>query len=172
MIHRYARTTRRRVPPIRPLRGDRSRRIIGGSLCAQRICPMMSSDSFRSYQLAPSDVREGMRACTRTHGHLFPRNPVHPTTSHERRERRRGVLSPSYPSGASPLLISSASCSTALVPTKDPTLQYVFIQGIRRQKRVSSGDRERADGREHEKSPRGRRKGKSSRNALRNLRRG
>jgi len=35
------------------------------------------------------------------------------------------------------LLISSVSCSAALVPAKDPTLQYVFIQGTRRQKKRS-----------------------------------
>lgn len=82
------------------------------------------------------------RECARTRGHLFPRNPLHPSDYRERRERR--VLSLSYPSGASPLLISSASCSTALVPAKDPTLQYVFIQGIRRQKRTSGIGREPA----------------------------
>ncbi|CAL1679798.1 unnamed protein product [Lasius platythorax] len=80
----------------------------------------------------------------RTRGHLFPRNPLHPTTI-ARGERGESFLCLTLQE-LSPLLISSASCSTALVPAKDPTLQYVFIQGIRRQKRTSGIGREHRAG--------------------------
>jgi hypothetical protein len=156
MIHRYATThpgVSLRFDPRMTGRGESSAASFARSaICDPYDVPPIST---RINSLRPMQEKECVRTCTRTHGHLFPRNPVHPTTSHERRERRRRVLSPSYPSGASPLLISSASCSAALVPTKDPTLQYVFIQGIRRQKRPGSVGREasvkrrsRASGRE------------------------
>lgn len=56
--------------------------------------------------------------------------------SRERRERPSpfSVL-PSRSGRPPPPYLSSASCFAALVPAKDPTLQYVFIQGTRRAER-------------------------------------
>lgn len=69
---------------------------------------------------------------------------VHPTATRDvslTREAREAREAESFlcltlqECGLPLLLISSASCSAALVPAKDPTLQYVFIQGRRRQKK-------------------------------------
>lgn len=76
----------------------------------------------------------------RTRGHLFPRNPLHPTRrSREAREASPFSVLP-FRSVSPPYFFCLLfHCAR---PSEGSYLQYVFIQGIRRQKRTSGIGRE------------------------------